>query len=120
MFSYNNSKHASSGFLPFFANYRFHPRPLHLSSKSNNEAANLESKEMQEIHQQISNNLTKAISNHKVFANKKQAISDYKVGNYVCLNTKNIRLNLPARKFNPKFLSLFKIINQNKINLFFL
>ena len=96
MFTYNNSKHSSTKYLQFFFNYGFHPHSFHIVSKSNNKAANTDVKKIQKIHQKISNNLTKAISDYKDTADKKRNESDFRVGNYVCLNSKNIKLNLPA------------------------
>ena len=113
-YAYNNSVTTAHDMTPFFANYGYHPQTEWLKEReAQNPGANLYAHWMQTIHQQARQSLEKTReAMGRYYDRKAKQQPDYKVGDLVILNAKNIRTKRPAKKLAPKLYGPFKILEQ--------
>jgi len=117
-FAYNNAKHASTQVSPFMANYGRHPRmaprTLTIENPENSEtnpAAEHFLKHMYETQKQLVEQLSKAQDNYKRFYDRKtKAPPEFKTGDLVWLNRRNIATLRPSQKLDHRRLGPFKVI----------
>jgi len=99
---------------PNFANYGYHPQTEWLKEReAPNQGANLYAHWMQTIHQQArqSRDKTREAMGRYQDRKVKQQL-EFKVGELVMLNAKNIRTKRPSKKLAPKLYGPFKILEQ--------
>jgi len=103
-YAYNNSVTTAHDMTPFFANYGYHPQTECLKEReAQNAGANLYAHWMQTIDQQARQSLERtreAIGRY--YDRKAKQQPDFKVGDMVMLNAKNIRTKRPSKKLAPK------------------
>jgi len=113
-FAYNNSVTNAHSMTPFFANYGYHPQTDWLKEcEARNLGATLYAHWMQTIHHQVRQSLEKtreAIGCYYDWKAKQQP--DFKIGDMVMLNAKNIRIKRPCKKLAPKLYRPFKMLEQ--------
>ena len=99
---------------PFFANYGYHPQTEWLKEReARNPGANLYAHWMQTIHQQARQSLEKTRETMgRYYDRKAKQQPDFKIGDMVMLNAKNIRTKRPSKKLAPKLYGPFKILEQ--------
>ena len=109
-FAYNNSATSAHGMTPFFANYGYHPQTEWLRERdAQNPGANMYGHWMQTIHQQARESLEKtreAMGRYNNQHAKQQP--EFKIGDLVMLNAKNIRTKHLSLKLAPRLYSPFK------------
>jgi hypothetical protein len=116
-FAYNNSVNSAISTTPFVADLGLHPRSwvVHdpsLQKTSSKEIFNLQRNidDRIELLRELMESAQKAYSTQ---ANKSRMKGpDYKVGDYVMLNRKNIKTVRSKMKFDAKFMGPFKIIKK--------
>ena len=111
-FAYNNAKHASTKFSPFYANYGHHPRAtLHVPEVSLNPAAEDLMERLKRVHEMLKQNLQSAQENYKKFFDKRVKEAPlFKVGDLVWLSRRNIVTTRPSPKLDYKKLGPYKIL----------
>ncbi|XP_031758562.1 uncharacterized protein LOC108647661 [Xenopus tropicalis] len=113
-FAYNNSIHASTKQTPFFSNLGFHPImipgiPQDVSVPAAQDRLTFLASNLTTLHQ----NLLKAQSNFKFFADKKRNPDpEFEVGDMVWLSTLNLRLTCPSKKLAQRFIGPFEILQR--------
>jgi len=109
-YAYTNSVTTAHDMTPFFANYGYHPQVKWLKEReAQNPGANLYAHWMQTIHQQARQLLEKAREvMGRYYHRKANQQADFKVGDLVMLNAKDIRTKRPSKKLAPKLYGPFK------------
>ena len=99
---------------PFFANYGYHPQTEWLKEReARNPGANLYAYRMQTIHQQARQSLEKTREvMRRYYDQKAKQQPEFKIGDMVMVNAKNIRTKRPSKKLAPKIFGPFKILEQ--------
>jgi len=115
-FAYNNSVTNAHNMTPFFANYGYHPQTEWLKEcEARNPGANLYAHWMQTIHRQARQSLEKTREAMGRYYNRKaKQQPDFKIGDMVMLNAKNIRTKRPSKKLAPKLYGLSKSWNNGE------
>jgi transposase InsO family protein len=116
-FAINNSDHASTGASPFMLNYGRAPRTPFDISTAATRPRNSRVHAAQELRTRIQNiladakrMLNDAKSRQKLYADRKRTDASLEPGQWVMLNTKNLRFKGPtSRKLLPKWLGPFKV-----------
>jgi len=121
-FAYNNSVHASTRTSPFYCNMGHHPRMgieprrVRVKQSSADFADN-----MLHIHEETKAAISNAQESMKRFAERNRSEApEYKVGDKVWLETKNLRIKRPNKKLAEKRIGPFKItqiISANVVKL---
>jgi len=111
-FAYNNSATNAHGMSPFFANYGYHPQTEWMRERqAQNPGAELYSHWMKTIHKRAVEALNYTREAMKKYYDRKALQQpDYKEGDLVMLNGKNICTKRPSKKLSPKLYGPFKII----------
>uniref|UniRef100_A0A670JY26 Gypsy retrotransposon integrase-like protein 1 n=1 Tax=Podarcis muralis TaxID=64176 RepID=A0A670JY26_PODMU len=101
-FAYNNTKHASTGVTPFFANNGRHPRTFPgLETKGEGEPRGAEhlAAELQEVHEQLRRHLELAKHAYKMQADRHRRVGeDIQVGDWVWLAAQAVPARTLAKK----------------------
>jgi len=99
---------------PFFTNYGYHPQTKWLKEReAQNPGANLYAHWMQTIHHQAKQSLDKAReAMGRYYHRRPKQQPDFKIGDMVIHNAKNIHTKHPSKKLAPKLYSPFKILEQ--------
>ena len=115
-FSYNNSKHASTGISPFFALTAQHPRwSFDTPGSSINPSAEERLDQLQSVQAVLHQHLLEAQANQKKAADRyRQDSPVYQVGDKVWLLRRNIKTTRPCEKFDFQRLGPFSVVS--KIN----
>ena len=100
---------------PFFTNYSYHPQTKWLKEREvQNPGANLYPHLRQTIYHQANQSLEKAREAlGRYFDQKAKQQPDFKIGDMVILNAKNIHTKHSFKKLVPKLYSPFKILEQS-------
>jgi transposase InsO family protein len=113
-FSYNNSKHASTGVSPFFANYGFNPLVLEsfsvLDSSVGNPAAEQYVNELQNLHQTLVEAVTTAQNTQAKYYDAKHTLRTFQPGDKVWLLATNVHTQRPSKKLDHKRLGPYVIL----------
>jgi hypothetical protein len=101
----------ATGYLPFYANYGFNPRsnwPTNTEPK--NPTSSLYAHWMTSIHKNCLTTLQATReSMGKYYDKGKRHLWSTRIGDLVMLNTKNLNLHRPVKKFDIKMIGPFKI-----------
>jgi hypothetical protein len=116
-FVYNNAKNASIGISPFYANYGYHPRatlkirPVQEQDNYRNPAAESFFNHLKQVHDKLRSTLKQAQETYKRFSDRRAGPApEFKAGDLVWLNRKNIETTRPSQKLDFKQLGPFKIL----------
>jgi len=108
--AYNNSKHASTGFSPFFLTYGQHPRlPVTAAIDTTSEPAENMLEKLYTAIDTAHSNLKQAQQSQKHYADQHRRDISYSIGDRVLLKTDNLRSDHPAPKLAPKYIGPFVI-----------
>ncbi|EDN09133.1 predicted protein [Histoplasma mississippiense (nom. inval.)] len=113
-FVYNTSQHASTGMAPAEALMGYRPDlKINVSKPPQPVAIHAASraKHIEETRHKLIENLQKARQAQKIYYDAKHKPQQFKIGDYVMLNAKNLRLLRPVRKLDHKYVGPFKILN---------
>ena len=103
-FVYNNAKNASTSISPFYANYGYHLQAILKilpSEKYENPAAEAYIDHVQWVHEELWATLEYAQARYKKNFDKKVAAAlEFKIGDLVWLNQKNIEMMCPSWKLD--------------------
>jgi transposase InsO family protein len=104
-FSYNNTIHSSTKTTPFFANFGYHPKftvTIPRVSKDNVPATD-RVQALKNLYSEMRFNIQSAIEAHsRHFDTKTIPQPDFKVGDQVWLDSRNLRTHRPAKKLDYK------------------
>ena len=111
-FAYNNATHASTGTSPFQATIGYSPSlSIGPTLQKHVPAATEMAVHIKAIHKQVQATLTKSIQAYKKAADKnRRPAPAFPVGSLVMLDASNICMKVPSRKFGPKRLGPFKVL----------
>lgn len=114
-FSYNNSKHSSTGLSPFMYMYGFDPK-MHLDMAAKDgapggrvPAAKERIDKMHKLRAEAADRWQTVADQQKRAYNKKHAPKSFNVGDMVLLSTKNLKLRQPSRKLTHRYIGPFQI-----------
>ncbi|QRV77130.1 Retrotransposable element Tf2 protein [Ceratobasidium sp. AG-Ba] len=109
-FSYNNAAHSATGTSPFYALYGQHPSISPTGETTSVPAADEHIKQLTQVQNEVLSSLHMA--KERMRAGNKTALPDYKVGDKVWLDAKNIETQRPSKKLDHQRLGPFKILEQ--------
>ena len=112
--AYNNSATSAHGMTPFFVNYGYHPQTEWLKEReAQNPGADMDGHWMKMIHQKARESLEKTREAMGRYYNQHaRQQPDFKVGDLVMLNAKNIHTKRPSPQLAPRLYGPFKILEQ--------
>ena len=114
-FVYNNAKSSSIGMSPFYANYGYYPRATIkiLSEKGHeNPAAEAYVDHIRRVHEKLQTTLEQVQTRYKKEFDKNVAPApEFKVGDRVWLNQRNIETTRPSQKLDFRHLGPFEIVD---------
>jgi hypothetical protein len=128
-FACNNQVNETTKVAPFFANYGYHPRlgieppqpcPPKLSRQQRDEFFNASSimNRYNRIIEHLRENIQFAQERQEYFANLSRAAAPaYKSGDWVWLDTRNIKTSRPMKKLDAKFEGPFQVIRTTSHNV---
>lgn len=120
-FAGNNAVSESTGLSPFFANYGFHPRmgiePASPPSPEATEAQRREQFRANEVAERFKEVLDYVTAIAKQSQDRYEAVANrrredaprYKEGDWVLLDTENLKTGRPAKKLEPRWEGPFKV-----------
>ena len=110
-FAYNNAESASTRMTPFYACTGQHPRALFQAEDVKTQAADDRAKELEAIHEKMRDNLAAAQKRAAWAYDKKRVqVPEYKVGDLVLLNARNVKTRRPTKKLDQLFRGPCKIV----------
>jgi len=110
-YAYNNSKQSATKISPFYTNYGFEPRSTWPTKfQFRNPASELYGHYMQSVFNRVTKGLEVSIEAMRKHYDKKQKeVEQFKVGELVMLNGRNIRAKHRCKKLEDKMFGPFKI-----------
>jgi hypothetical protein len=110
-FSYNNSRNSVTGVSPFFALHGFHPlADISLPVDPRVPAAESRVELLRTTLIQVQSSIKRAQIAYTRAANRKRSADpNFVIGNFVFLDSRNIRSSRPSKKLDFKWLGPFKI-----------
>lgn len=120
-FAYNNAPHSATQVSPFFANYGYNPKAtLSLDVSVRDSNAHDFSKSLSELHDYCRKQIAVSQLQYQVPADRHRSPipESFAPGNFVWLNSKNIKTRRPSKKLDHKRLGPFKIIKKVSENAF--
>src|ERR671933_1712188 len=111
-FTYNNAEHSATKMSPFYACTGQHPHALIVGNEEiKTPSAAKKLKDLEEIQEELRKNLLVAQQRmQKGFNRRIQAGSEFKVGDLVLLNTRNIKTKRESKKLDNLFRGPCKIL----------
>lgn len=110
-FAYNNSRHATMGVSPFYANYGRHPeltfKPEQDGTQLTAPMAALHAEKMADLYDLVTNRILRAQLNQAHYYNKNHKPMIFKEGDQVWLCTTNIRTRQACKKLDQKKIGPF-------------
>ena len=117
-FAYNNRKHASTGFSPFFVNQGYHPNPYATSQSvlthgmTNNAVVDFR-RDMKKINEEVKANLERTnLQMRRNYDRHKRPAIEYKPGNMVWLSASNIPSYRPSKKLDHRYLGPYEVMEK--------
>lgn len=114
-FTYNNTPHSATTVSPFFANKGYHPRS-HFTPRDvdhHSPQAKIQVDGLSDLHNHLREQMQVAAETAKHFYDKHRSQSpDYKVGQKVWLDARNIDTKRPMKKLDHKYFGPFKILKK--------
>ncbi|KAK3510271.1 hypothetical protein QTP70_032589 [Hemibagrus guttatus] len=113
-YAQNSLIHSSTGLTPFQCVLGYQP-PLFPWSGEPSDVPAVEEwyRLSQEVWERAHVHLQRAVRRQRIQADQRRhPHPSYQVGQKVWLSTRNLRIELPCRKLNPKFVGPFKIVRQ--------
>jgi len=111
---YNNAKNASTGISPFYINYRYYPRAtlkILPDKQHKHPAAETYLDHIQQVHKKLQITLEQAQARYNREFDQDAALApEFKVGDLVWLNRKNIEMIRPSQKLHFRRLGPFEIV----------
>ena len=110
-FVYNNREHSATKFSPFYVNYERHSEGFE-SISTTNSTYSVEQwvKHIKDVYELVKKSLNKAANVMKKYYDCYSGPSlQYKPGDKVLLDSRNIKTTRLTKKFNNKWLSLFEV-----------
>ncbi len=103
--------HSATTVTPFFANKGFHPK-LEVSLESVlSEHAHKMAADLKELHQYLQGQLQHTIKRYQLHSlDRRLPIPNFKVGDSVWLDSRNIKTKRPSKKLDHRFLSPFPVV----------
>jgi hypothetical protein len=113
-FAANSNRSDTTGISPFFANYGFHPRmgfePVPADNRPVTRDAEAFARKMEDVIDYARSAMTAAQARHEEAANRsRQPARQYRVGQLVWLDARNIKTLRPQKKLDWKNLGPFRI-----------
>lgn len=114
-FAYNNTIHASTKTTPFFANFGYHPKftvTIPRVTKDNVPISD-RIKAFKDLYSEMQFNIQSAVEAHaRHFDTKAMIQPEFKIGDKVWLDSRNLRTTRPARKLDYKRQGPFSILEK--------
>ena len=103
-FVYNNREHSVTKFSPFYINYRRHSESFgSISTANSTYSVEQWVKHIKDVHELAKKSLDKAANVMKKYYDCHLGLSlQYKSGDKVLLDSRNIKTTRPTKKFNDK------------------
>jgi transposase InsO family protein len=111
-FANNNSQNKSTGYSPFYIETGTHPKFLDYRELVTGE-------DVDQIQAKARGNILTAQERMSIYYNKKKRKQeDFRKGEYIWLNTKNMYPGFSRNKLDPRYLGLFRIISRTSLNTY--
>jgi hypothetical protein len=109
-FAYNNTAHSATQVTPFFANKGFHPKlEVSLTSVASEDAYR-QSVDLKDLHQYLRDQISKSITQYtSATTTRRLPIPEFRVGDKVWLDSRNIRTKRPSKKLDHRRLGPYPI-----------
>jgi hypothetical protein len=114
-FAYNNTTHSSTKVTPFFANFGYHPKFTVTIPRVTKGNIPLQDriKSFQNLYSEMKVNIQSAIDRHaRHFDTKAMPQPEFKIGDQVWLDARNLRTSRPVRKLDYKRVGPFHVLEK--------
>ena len=115
-FVYNNSRHATTGVSPFYANFGYHPRwfnELQDGKASESPEGHRIAEDLSALHDYCKDSIAEANRQHSSHYNRgRLAAPEFEIGDQVMLSMKNIGTVRPTTKFDIRHSGPYTVLNR--------